>query len=127
MKPNSTFALCVLASGDFDGNGLIDGAVIAISTDNEHQGLLVFMYGSSTKEVWHTLDTSTFIGKVSMGVESVSAGLQNVLCETETECSKGYKKEIQLKNESFSYYRFASSRSLWVHDNGVFKRIWQSD
>jgi len=121
------FCFGVLASGDFDGNGLVDGAVIAISSDNERQGLLVFMYEGTAKEVWHTLDTSSFIGKVSMGVESVSAGFQKVLCVNEAECSKGYKKEIQLENESFSYYRFASSSSLWLFDNGGFRRIWQSD
>ncbi len=121
------FCFGVLASGDFDGNGLVDGAVIAISNDNEFQGLLVFMYEDSNKEVWLTLDTSSFIGKVSMGVEPVSAGLQKVLCETEAECSKGHKKEIQLEYDSFSYYRFASSSSLWAFDNGGFKRIWQSD
>lgn len=121
------FCFGVLASGDFDGNGLVDGAVIAISKDNIKEGLLVFMYESPTKVVWHTLSMSSFDSKVSMGVAPVSAGVQKVLCESEAECSMGYKKEVQLPNESFSYYRFASSSSIWVFDNGDFRRIWQSD
>lgn len=121
------FCFGVVVSGDFDGNGLIDGAVVVISQDNREQGLLVFMYENAEKERWVTLDVAPYVGKVSMGIELVPSGFHKVLCQSEAECSESYKKEILLENESFSYYRFASSSSIWVHGDGGFKRIWQTD
>ena len=126
---HSTIDFCfeVIASGDFDGNGLVDGAVVAISENNAQQGLWVFMYESSSKETWTLLDSLPFQDKVSMGVEKVSPGLHKVLCQEESECADDAKKTIKIKNESFSYYRFASASSLWAFEHGKFNRIWQSD
>lgn len=122
------FCFGVLVSGDFDGNGLTDGAVVVISQDDREQGLLVFMYESVTEtERWVTLDVTPYAGKVSMGIQLVPSGFHEVLCQSEAECSGSHKKEILLENDSFSYYRFASSSSIWVHGDGGFKRIWQTD
>lgn len=119
--------LNTLISGDFNGDGLFDGALIAITTDNEKQELLVFIYDKNLHEKWQVLDSMPFSGSVTMGLSKVLPGKAKVLCVTDEECLKGYKKEIEIKNDAIDYFRPESASSIFVYKNGAFERIWQSD
>ena len=120
--------LNTLISGDFDGNGLVDGATIVITADNSKQELLVFMYSDKDEhERWQVLDSIDFTNKISMGLSKVKPGLHKVLCITNEECEKGYKKEIVIENDSINYFRPESANSIFILTNGKFERIWQSD
>lgn len=119
--------LNTLIAGDFNGDGLTDGAIIAITADNKKQELVVFLYNKNHIEQWQVLDSLPFSGFVSMGLAKVSPGKTKVLCETEDECKSGYKKEITIENDAIDYFRPESANSLFIYKNGEFKQIWQSD
>jgi len=116
-----------LISGDFNSDGLVDGALIVITTDNKSQDLVVFIYDKKLKEQWQVLDSLKFTGKISMGIRKYKPGKYKVLCETEKECQAGYKKVITIKNDAISYYRPESANSIFIFENNEFNRIWQSD
>ena len=117
------------AIGDFNGDGLIEGAFLAVSKDGKWQGLLAFICSSNLKEKWFVLDKIELHNTVFMGLDSYKPGKYKVLCETDLECKQGYKKEITLKHDSFTYYRPASSSSIfiWNESIGSFERLWESD
>ena len=116
------------AIGDFNGDGLIEGAFLAVSKDGKSEGLLAFIY-MNNKEKWFVLDRSEVNKTVFMGLDLYKPGKYKVLCVTDEECKQGYKKEITIKNDSFSYYRpeSASSIFIWNNSSGSFERIWESD
>lgn len=119
--------LNTLISGDFNGDGLVDGATIVITKDNKNQELLTFIYDSKGSENWQVLDTLPFLGYVSMGLAKVPPRKTKVLCVTDQECAIGYKKEITIKNDSINYFRPESANSIFIFKNGKFNRVWQSD
>ncbi len=119
--------LNTLISGDFNGDGLTDGALIAITTDDKKQDLLVFIYDKNLHENWQVLDSMPFSGSVSMGLTKVLPGNTKVLCDTDETCPEGDKKEIEIENDAINYFRPESANSIFVYKNGGFERIWQSD
>ena len=114
--------------GDFNGDGLIEGAFLAVSTDGKDEGLLAFVYQGG-KEKWFVLDKVPFNGTVFMGLDKYPPGKYKVLCDTDAECARGHKKQITLNSDSFVYYRpeSASSIFVWSSAKGGFVRIWESD
>ena len=116
------------AIGDFNGDGLIEGAFLVVSKDGNSEGLLAFIY-LNNKEKWFVLDRSELNKTVFMGLDSYKPGKYKVLCVTDEECIQGYKKEITITNDSISYYRpeSASSIFIWNNTSGSFERIWESD
>jgi len=116
------------AIGDFNGDGLIEGAFLAVSRDGKYEGLLAFVYLGG-KEQWFVLSKNNLSGSVFMGLDLYKPGKYKVLCETEIECNKAYKKEIEIKNDSFVFYRPESASSIFVWDKtkNQFDRIWESD
>ena len=116
------------AIGDFNGDGLVEGAFLAVSKDGKSEGLLAFIY-LNNKEKWFVLDSSEMNKTVFMGLDLYKPGKYKVLCVTDEECKLGYKKEITIKNDLFSYYRpeSASSIFIWNKISGSFERIWESD
>ncbi len=116
-----------LVVGDFNGDGKSEGATIAISLDNNQQALLAFIYDSGLKVNWQVLDVLDFDGKVSMGVGLYKPGVYKVNCVTGAECAKGYKKEITINTDAFSYYRPEGASSLFIFQAGKFNRVWESD
>lgn len=119
--------LNTLISGDFNGDGLTDGATIVITSDNKKQELVVFLYDKKLNEEWQVLDSLPFSGFVSMGLAKVSPRKTKALCETDEECNLGYKKELILKNDAIDYFRPESANSLFIYKNGAFEQVWQSD
>ena len=114
--------------GDFNRDGLIEGAFLAVSKDGKSEGLLAFIY-INNKERWFVLDKSKLYKTVFMGLDIYKPGKYKVLCVTDSECKQGYKKEITIKNDSFTYYRpeSASSIFIWNNTKEVFERIWETD
>ena len=83
-----------MAVGDFNGDGLIEGAFIVVSKDGKWEGLIAFVYLPNKKEQWFVLDKNELYNTVFMGLDLYKPGKYKVLCETESECKQGYKKEI---------------------------------
>lgn len=114
------------AIGDFNGDGLIEGAFLAVSDDGKKEGLLAFVYVNH-KEKWFVLNEKDLNKTVFMGLGVYKPGEYKVLCATDAECEQGYKKEITIKTDAFNYYRPASASSIFVWDKEKFQRIWESD
>lgn len=121
------FNLKTIISGDFNGDGLVDGATVVVTSDNQKQELVVFLYNKDLKEQWIVLDSVPFTGEISMGLEKVSPGKTNVLCQTDKECESDYKKEITIEYDAIDYYRPMSANSIFIYENNTFERVWQSD
>ena len=114
--------------GDFNGDGLNDGAYLVVSSDGLLEGLLAFIKLESEVR-WFELSKSKFSGKVFMGLDKYLPGKYKVICETHTECEENLKKEIPIKSDSFSFYRPGSASSIfvWNEESAAFDRIWESD
>ena len=114
--------------GDFNGDGLNDGAYLVVSSDGQWEGLLAFI-SLEDKVRWYELSKSKFDVKVFMGLDWYSPGRYKVLCETDAECEESLKKEIAIETDAFAFYRPGSASSIfvWNMEDAEFDRIWESD
>lgn len=119
----------LVISGDFDADKLTDYAVLATHKTGESSGLLVYLSRESGNNGWQVLDL--FEGSVNaIGIDLYPPGDYRVLCVDESEnCGDDGKYEIRIYNDSISYYRVASSGSIfiWNVQNARFDQIWESD
>lgn len=117
-----------LVNGDWDRDGLVDGAILAISNDGLQEGLLVVMFPAG-KETWLVLDAGPFDKVLFMGLAKLPPGTYQVTCQNESECQSTSKKSITFVQDTFSYFRPESASSIfaWNPQQQTFERIWETD
>ncbi len=117
-----------LVHGDWDGDGLVDGAMLVVSDDGKIEGLLVVTFPRG-KEKWFVLERGDFDGSLFMGLEKYGPGTYEVLCDTESECARSPTKSVTFVRDTIVYYRPASASLIfsWNPERRIFDRIWESD
>lgn len=119
--------------GDYNGDKILDYASIMISKDKRKEGLLVYLSHTETSGEWRVLDiyprTFRADGDVFMAMETMPPGhYETVFCFNIDE-NEQCLAEIDIPNDSISYFRFASSdRLFWWNDKkNDFDIFWVSD
>lgn len=119
-----------LASGDFTGNGLVDGAAILVRKDKKEIALFLFTYDNAyKKEKWRKLDSQKYSKMISLGIGTYPPGKYKVLCTGSDECDKNGKKEIEISTTSIKYFQYEASSSLFIWDQKkkTFNRVWETN
>jgi len=122
--------------GDFDGNGLIDDAVLVVSTTRMAVGLFVRLSKLKARSAWKKLD-EVIIGPDStlgsLAIAVATPGSYQVYCNpAETQlvsCSEEWSGSIVVRHEALDYWRFGSSSWLFIWDknSNCFVRVTQGD
>lgn len=85
---------CAWVAGDFNGDGLVEGAFLAIHDKRKVFGLLGFIYSAPSKERWFVLDELDDPSWVAiMGVQLYPPDSYRVMCsDSDKHCGKDGKK-----------------------------------
>ena len=130
---NSSPSKYTEASADFNNDGKIDYAYLVKSTNFSGQGLLVKLSEGDGYQ-WLVLDKINWGKKhpkvkLSMGIELFTPGVYRIVCGSEeNNCENDGKRPMTFKYPSISYFRFASSGSVFVWNEKLnkFDRFWDS-
>ena len=118
------------AKADFNGDGVIDTAIMLVNDSKNKMGLFVFI---SKKEKFELIILDQINDKSwvdAMGLSVIVPGKYKTACgKGYWECEKGIPEELHLKHPAINYFRFNSANSFFVWDKNTnsFKRIWMSD
>lgn len=117
-------------TGDFNGDGKTDRAVLLISKKNHALGLFVFFVGSKGAH-WHKLDEiSDSLAIHAMGIEVVSRGKYKTACgKGYFPCKSGEPEVIQSEFDIINYFKTESTNRYILFDKHSmsFKKVWMSD
>ncbi len=127
---NSDSGRYIVASADFDGDGILDKAYLAVTPDLKKSALIAAVSSENRRII---LSEEGDISAVSyMGVTVQAPGDVNIL----TACGKGYwecgkdePSQIKLKFSAIDYFMYGSSNSyfIWNSERHGFERVWISD
>ena len=117
--------------GDFNGDGVADIALLLKSTAHNGQGLLIKLSNKISHHKWVVADEIEWPKKyknvgLSMGISLSKPGVHPINCESYEE-NPNKKCSLEIKFDSISYFRFASSGSIiyWDDSKDEFERVWQ--
>lgn len=119
--------------GDYNGDKILDYASIMISKDKRKEGLLVYLGHTESFGEWRVLDvlprTLKTDNHVFMGMKTLPSGhYETAFCSNLDDSGQCFT-EINIPNDSISYFRLASSsRIFWWNDKkNDFDIFWVSD
>lgn len=120
------------AEADFNGDGVLDTALLLKSTAYSGQALFVYLSEGTKRRTWVMLDSIDWGAKykdvnLSMAIEVLPPGTHQYYC-FDDECNGGERKNIPVPTASISYFRFESSGSFYFWDarKKAFRRAWNS-
>ncbi len=113
-------------AGDFNGDGLVEGANLAIRVGSEEGALLAFVYSSDLKETWFVLDVMPKAELLRMGLSLRPKG------KVQTLGPRGYREpkiESELEGDAIDFFQLEGANSLfvWNSKSKTFVRLWESD
>jgi hypothetical protein len=117
--------------GDFNGDGIVDKAMLLVSLRGNGFGLFVFLSQKNHTFRACQLDVikdPSFLRV--MGIDKVSSGKYKTVCgKGYWDCKKGEVPEILVEHDAISYFKTesASSYFYWGKRAKIFRRIWISD
>lgn len=119
-----------VAIGDFNGDGILDRAVLLVSRSGKRAGLYVFLSENGGFKA-HALDVrnSTEI-LPAMGLAKVIPGKYKTACgKGYWTCKKNEPSELLVQHDAVEYFKTESASSYFYWDGHAksFKRIWISD
>lgn len=112
-----------MAAGDFNGDGLVDGASLLI--DNDNKELTVFVFLCTDKDQvyrWYKVDSLSYFAIKFTGVRLQKPQKISYYPDIKTEV----KSELVLFNDSFELFQFEGSSSVFYYEkeSDKFKRVW---
>ena len=122
---------CAWIAGDFNGDGLVEGAFLAIHEKRRVFSLLAFVYSAPSKARWFVLDELGDPSWVTiMGVQLYQPGSYRVMCsDPGKSCARDGKTSLRIEKPAISYFRSESAGSVifWNERKKRFDRVWESD
>lgn len=119
-----------VATGDFNGDGVLDRAVLLVSRSGKRAGLHVFLSeNASFKAYALEVRNSTEI-LPAMGIAKVIPGNYKTACgKGYWTCKKNEPAELLLQHDAVEYFKTESASSYFYWDGQAksFKRVWISD
>lgn len=119
-----------VASGDFNGDGVSDRAVLLVSRNGKRAGLYVFLSVSTGFKVY-ALDARNSTELLpAMGIAKVIPGKYKTACgKGYWSCKKKEPSELLVQHDAVEYFKSesASSYFYWDGQEKSFKRVWISD
>jgi hypothetical protein len=121
----------LVVRGDFNGDGIIDGARLLIREDGSGMGLFAFVSQENYTVKAYLLDENTNLDFFRrLGIAKVSPGKYETACgKGYTECGADGVDEISIRHDAIDYFLTESAHSYcyWDTEAGTFRIIWISD
>lgn len=119
-----------VATGDFNGDGILDRALLLVSRSGKRAGLYVFLSERAGFKVY-ALDVrnSTEI-LPAMGIAKVIPGRYKTACgKGYWACKKNEPSEMLVQHDALEYFKTESASSYFYWNGQVksFERVWISD
>lgn len=119
-----------VAIGDFNGDGVLDRAILLVSRNGKRAGLYVFLSGNGGFKAY-ALDVKNSAEVLPvMGIAKVTPGKYKTACgKGYWTCKKNEPSELLVQHDAVEYFK-AESTSSYFYWNGQaksFKRVWISD
>jgi len=112
-----------MASGDFNGDGLDDAAILSVDVNEKELVIYVFLCTDNDQVYkWYKLDTLKYQAVKYTGVRTIKSQTtyyyQTIKSET--------KSSFELINDAFELFQFEGSSSVFYFDHKLnsFNRIW---
>lgn len=124
------------ASADFNGDGVVDDAMLLKSTRYSAEALWVRLSTGEKGFVWLKLDETKWGAKypnvdLAMGIEVAPPGVYSYGCfDDAKECNFEHPRpKLKLRDPSIDYFKFGSASSgfFWSYKYRRFLRVWISD
>jgi len=118
------------AKADFNGDGVVDTALMLVNDSSNKMGLFVFL---SNEDKFETILLDQIDDKFwvdVMGLSVVYSGQYKTACgKGYWECEKGVPEVLVLERPAINYFNFESASSffVWNAPSKSFNRIWISD
>ena len=117
--------------GDFNGDGVVDQAMLLVPLKGRSLGLFVFLSQKNHTFKTYALDRIKDVALIkAMGIAKVSPGQYKTACgKGYWECAKDEAPEISIQHDAIDYFKTESANSYfyWDEQTKTFKRIWISD
>jgi hypothetical protein len=118
------------AKADFNGDGIIDTAIMLVNDAEDKMGLFVFISkeGNFKSVLLEQIEDKTWVD--AMGLSVVEPGRYKTACgKGYWDCPEGVPEILDLKRPAINFFKFESANSFFVCDKSKnsFKRIWMSD
>jgi hypothetical protein len=121
----------VIARGDFNGDGVIDQAMLLVSRRGQGLGLFVFLSQKDNTFKPYSIDVIKDVSFVrAMGIARILPGRYKTACgKGYWDCKKGEAPEISIEHDAIDYFKTESANSYfyWNKQAQAFKRVWISD
>lgn len=121
----------LLIKSDFNGDAVIDTAMILVRNDGSEIGLFAFVSQMDKTFKSYLLAETKDIRLIhAMGIRKVSSGLYKTACgKGYWVCGNGEVPEISIQHDSIDYFKIESANSYfyWDQKTEAFKKIWISD
>jgi len=118
-------------SADFNGDGIIDKAMLLVRKEGAGLGLFAFVSQKDRSAKSYLLDEIQNPEYIRvMGVSIAQPGKYKTACgKGYFECQDGEENEIVLRYPAIDYFKEESANSFycWDENKKNFKRIWMSD
>lgn len=117
------------ASGDFNGDGLQDKALLLVNDAATKMGFFVCLKTSQRCD-WHRLEEMDIAFFDVMGIDTVKPGKQKTACgKGYWECDKDEPEVLNLKHDAIEFFKDESASSVYVYDvkKRTFSAIATSD
>lgn len=119
------------ATGDFNGDGKRDHAMLLVPVRGEGIGLFVFLsQKDNTLKAYRVDVIKDALSINAMGIRRVSSGQYKTACgKGYWDCGKGEVPEIRVEHDAVDYFKTESANSFfyWDKQAQAFKRAWMSD
>lgn len=128
---NENSSKYLITKGDFNGDGIVDVAMLLTSDNGSSLSLVAFI--SQNNKGFKTY----FLNEIkdnrlihAMGIKKVSPGAYATACgKGYWECRNDEVPEIQIQHDAIDYFKIESANSFfyWDAKTEAFKQIWISD
>lgn len=120
-----------IVSADFNGDGMVDEALLLVSLRKNRFGLFVFVSQMNACPKVHRVHVSNDVTLLpAMGITRVPPGQYRTACgKGYWKCKKGEEPEILIDRDAIEFFKTesASSYFYWNERSEAFRRIWISD
>lgn len=120
-----------VASGDFNGDGVEDKAMLLVAKKGGRVGLFVFLSKGEGRYAVHGVDVRDDIRALRyLGIEDVKPGTYRTACgKGYWNCASGEVEHVTVEFRAIRYFKHESAESIvfWNKKTRGLERVWISD
>ncbi len=114
------------ASGDYDGNGIVDEVYI-YSKDKKYH-IIVHLNGLTSKQTYR-LREGSLSELSSIGIDNIKPNTYRTACSKGygKDCQQGEKRQVTINHTGISIFTFESASRIYYWDKNQFNNFFVTD